>query len=290
MASTETAETPETSESGVQRLVAVDEGVRLMIGEWGSGRPPVVCLSCSGGAHEEWSQVAARLSPFTRVVAYGRPGLGGSDPLGADRAGGTQSVGWAALQLRTLLRNAGFEPPYVLLTSSIGSWIADQYAAVRPDEVAGMVLVDPTMVSRWPEIVERDVLVDGGEEDNPGGFRLDWNACYAELARSVPAAGPRRVVISSSDGRWERNSVPSAWHQPLSLLEVDQRWQASQREWVHRLGAVHVVADTAGHFVHREEPDLVAYVVRAVVDAARAGTPVDLDAAGVAAHAGRLRP
>jgi pimeloyl-ACP methyl ester carboxylesterase len=278
----------ETSRSSGQRLVEVDNGLRLMIGEQGSGSPPVVCLSCAGGAHEEWSQVAARLSPLTRVVTYGRPGLGGSDPLGADQAGRLQSIGWAALQLRSLLRNAGLEPPYVLLTSSIGSWIADQYAALRPKEVAGMVLVDPTMASRWEVIIERDLLVDG-DEDEPGGLRFEWNACYAELARSVPAAGPRRVVVSGSDGRWERDSVPSAWHQPLTLSQVDQRWQASQGEWVQRLGALHVVADTAGHFVHREQPDLVAYVTTAVVDAARAGAPVDLDAAGVAAQAGQLR-
>jgi hypothetical protein len=150
------------------------------------------------------------------------------------------------------------------------------------------VLIDPTMGSAWPELTELNLLVDGAE-DEPGHIRLVWDDCYAELARSVPPVRPRRVVVSSSDGRWERDSSPSAWHQPLTLTEVDQRWQASQREWVRRLDAAHVVASTAGHFVHRDQPDLVAYVTSAVIDAARAGTPLDLDPADVAAHAGQLR-
>lgn len=279
----------ETARTSRERLVEVEDGVRLMIRQEGAGSPPVVCLSCAGGAHDEWAEVAARLSPLTQVITYGRPSLGGSDPLGPDRAGRPQSVGWAALQLQALLRNAGIEPPYVLLTSSVGSWIADQYAALQPKEVAGLVLVDPTMVSAWPEITKEDLLVDG-DDDEPGCIRLVWEDCYAEMARSVPPAQPRRVVVSGSDGRWERDSSPSAWHQPLTLSQVDMRWQAAQREWAQRLGAVHVVADVAGHFVHREQPDLVAYLTTAVVDAARISASLDLDGAGVAAQAGQLRP
>ena len=90
----------------------------------------------------------------------------------------------------------------------------------------------------------------------------------------MPQAGAGRVVVSSSDGRWERDASPSRWHEPLTLAEVDQLWQAAQREWVARLSAQHVVADTAGHFVHHDQPDLVAHVVRAVLQAARSGEPV----------------
>ena len=110
------------------------------------------------------------------------------------------------------------------------------------------------------------------------------------MERSVPPTQPRRVVVSSSDGRWERSASPYQWHDPLTLAEVDQLWQAAQHEWVARLSALHVVADTAGHFVHRDQPDLVAHVVRAVLAAARNGAIVELPAADVADAGGRLRP
>jgi hypothetical protein len=57
---------------------------------------------------------------------------------------------------------------------------------------------------------------------------------------------------------------------------------------VRRLSALHVIADTAGHFVHCDEPDLVAYVVGAVLDAARAERPVWLDPQQLAVVASRI--
>jgi hypothetical protein len=98
------------------------------------------------------------------------------------------------------------------------------------------------------------------------------------------------VVLSSSDGRWARDDKPGVrehFH-PLTLAEVDRLWQGSQREWARRLAAVHVVADAAGRFVHRDEPDLIAHVVAAVLDAVRADAPVRLDQERVAAVAGRV--
>ena len=144
-------------------------------------------------------------------------------------------------------------------------------AARWPDEVAGLVLVDPTNLSRWSALKPEPAIVDG--DDESGCVRLDWEHSYAELGQSVPPAGSRRVVVSSSDGRWERDASPARWHEPLTLAEVDQLWQAAQREWVARLSAQHVVADTAGHFVHHDQPDLVAHVVLAVLQAARSGEP-----------------
>ena len=112
-----------------QSLVEVDDGVRLAVHRTGTGSPPLICLNAAGGAHAEWTDLVDRLSAHTQVITYGRPALGGSDPLPGHLTGRLQTIGWAAAQLRTLQHNAAIAPPYVLLTSSIGSWIADQYAA-----------------------------------------------------------------------------------------------------------------------------------------------------------------
>ena len=267
----------------IRDLVDAGDGVRLAVHRSGFGTPAVICLSCAGGAHDEWSAVAARLQTVTEVVTYGRPSLGGSDPLPRNHPNREQSVLWSATQLRTLLTNSSIAPPYVLLTSSIGSWIADRYAAAWPDEVGGIVLVDPTMVTAWPQLGWREPVVDGGDA---GCCRWDWTDGFDELTRHVPRRDLRCVVVSGSDGHWERNPTGSAWHEPLTLAEVDLLWQESQREWVDRLSALHVVADTAGHFVHRDEPDLVVSVTAAVVEAERAAVPIDLDPARVAAVGG----
>lgn len=274
----------------MDELIEVEHGVRLALRRHGAGGPPVVCLSCAGGAHDEWGQVVERLRGHTEVITSGRPTLGGSDPLPAELAERTVSIGWTAGQLRTLLQRAGIAGPYVLVTSSVGSWIADQYAATWPGEVAGMVLVDPTNLSPWPEAVDLGGEIrDGGDQ---GCVRWSWNEAFAELARSTTPTGPARcVVLSASDASWESESRSSSpWWHPLTLGEAARLWQGFQREWACRLHALHVVADTAGHFVHRDQPDLVAHVVRAVLAAARAGAPVQLDPQQVAAAAGRIEP
>ncbi|WP_222596471.1 hypothetical protein, partial [Pseudonocardia sulfidoxydans] len=61
-------------------------------------------------------------------------------------------------------------------------------------------------------------------------------------------------------------------------------WRECQREWARRLDAVHIAADTAGHLIHVQEPDLVAYAVRAVIDAARAGRRLHLDSRPPGGH------
>jgi pimeloyl-ACP methyl ester carboxylesterase len=152
----------------------------------------VVCLSCAGGAHDEWAAVAERLGGTVEMITYGRPGLGGSDRLPRALAGGTQSLGWAATQLRGLLHQADLAPPYVLVTSSIGSWIADLYTARWPDDVAGLVLIDPTNFTAWRRSSR-------------------WITRYLTATRAGDAPGsPGRAATPSCGARCRRRSR-DAW-------------------------------------------------------------------------------
>jgi pimeloyl-ACP methyl ester carboxylesterase len=174
------------SDPGTEDRLLDVEGHRIAIKVSGAGAPPVVCLSSAGDAHDQWAKFVPLIQPVTSCITYGRPGLGGSDPL-------------------------------------------------------------PTAI----------------------------------------AAVPRGDVLSSAVGRWLRND-PAPWHHPLPLAELDQAWQEKQRQWVERLSAVQVIADTAGHLVHQEQPELAADVVRAVVAAAREGRDVHLDLLSVTASGGRI--
>ena len=70
--------------------------------------------------------------------------------------------------------------------------------------------------------------------------------------------------------------------------EADEVWRARQREWARRLRAVHVIADSGGHHVHFDQPQLVALIVESVAQAARRGEPLDLRPDDIAAAGGRL--
>lgn len=263
------------------RLIDVD-GCRLSIRTTGSGAPPVVMISSSGGAHDQWDALTERLGDST-CITYGRPGLGASDPLPPAEARTPRGAAWAAAQLRTLLQGAGGDPPYVVVGCSIGGYIADQFAARWPQETAGIVQIDPTWITQIPRLTRLDSVDDA---DGAGIF-FSRDLWHAELTTEPAPQPARAVVISRAYGTVPAEVVERAWR-PLTVAEADDGWRECQREWVRRLDAVHVAADNAGHHVQIDEPGLVALVVDAVVTAARENRPVALDGDDIAAAAGQL--
>lgn len=257
-------------------------GYRLSVRTTGTFAPAVVCLASLGGGNDEWSAVAELLSDTTHVVTYARAGIEDSNPLPADHAEQLRTAAWFATQLRTLLQRLEIGPPYIFATGSIGAFIADRYAETWPEEVAGLVLTDPTNPSPFRAAPWGERVL----EDGDGGARLRTSDLHAELKQPRNGHPVRAVVVSSAVGRWLRGRADE-WA-PMTLEEVDQRWQAHQREWVQRWSAQQVVADTAGHHVCREEPRLVATVVSAMVAAAREARDVHLDPGLLATVGGAL--
>jgi pimeloyl-ACP methyl ester carboxylesterase len=119
------------------RLVDIG-GRRLNIICTGTGSPTVVLEAGLVADSTAWRRVQPAISRSTRVCSYDRAGLGFSDPAGPPRDA-TAIVG----DLHELLRDAGITPPYVLVGWSSGGLYTRLYQYRHPDEVAGLVEVDP---------------------------------------------------------------------------------------------------------------------------------------------------
>ncbi len=117
-------------------------GTRMHIRCQGTGSPAVIMEAGSGDCSLSWALVQQNVSQFTRVCAYDRPGHGWSDP-----APGPITARNMTGRLHALLARAGIPGPYVLAGHSLGGVYVRSYAHRYPDEVAGMVLVDPG--SEW---------------------------------------------------------------------------------------------------------------------------------------------
>src|SRR5207249_11399598 len=89
-----------------------------------------------------WTLVQAELARTHRVCSYDRAGSGFSDPATGGRGGGVPADLHAALQA------AGEKPPYVMVGASLGGIYVRLYQAQYPDEVVGLVLVDPAAEDR----------------------------------------------------------------------------------------------------------------------------------------------
>jgi pimeloyl-ACP methyl ester carboxylesterase len=117
----------------------LSEGGTLRLRSAGSGAPTVVFEAGSGWTGEYWSPLLEELAARTSVVSYDRAGLGASAAVR-----GSLLPTAVAGRLRAALQAAGFSPPYVLVGHSLGGLHVRAFAYQWPEEVVGLVLVDPS--------------------------------------------------------------------------------------------------------------------------------------------------
>lgn len=149
--------------AGAGRWIAGGEGRGHFLVEKGAGGPAVVFESGIAATHLNWSHIQTAVSEHTRTVSYDRAGLGWSTPSKTPRTPGN-----IALELRQMLQDAGIEPPFILVGHSFGGLVVRRFATLFPEEVAGVVLVDPMRCEEWPPLdpakqasVERGVRLSG---------------------------------------------------------------------------------------------------------------------------------
>lgn len=112
---------------------------KMLLHRSGTGAPPVVFLPGGGMFGLYYWNAHGRVAEFTTSVLHDRLGLGWSDAVDLPRSG-TQVTD----DLHELLRAAAVPGPRVLVGHSLGGLHARLYAKRFPDEVAGLVLLDPT--------------------------------------------------------------------------------------------------------------------------------------------------
>lgn len=122
------------------RLVDIGGGRRLNLrcsGPLAAART-VLLEAGFGGDSMAWARVQPLLATRVRVCSYDRAGYGFSDggPL-------PRSVEAETTDLHALVHAAELPLPMVIVGHSLGSNIARRYDQRYPDDVAGLVLVDP---------------------------------------------------------------------------------------------------------------------------------------------------
>lgn len=285
------------------RLVDVG-GFRLHIHCTGADGPTVILEAGMGLSSLEWSRVQPQIAHFARVCAYDRAGYGWSDPSPAPR---TSHV--MAQELHRLLVNAGVPGPYILVAHSFGAFTARLYAREHPDEVAGMVLVDPSHEDQYlriPAVLKpsRRALLR-----NQLSFRLmpllswlgvtrlrdheDYHDYPAPLRAAVRALSLRtaaqsalsREALDFDASAAQVRANPSLGDLPLVVITEGRSpsWLslAQARAWHDYLMSMHAelarlstngshrVAERSGHMIPLEEPELVTAIVQHLVTLAR---------------------
>ena len=142
------------------RWIEIGRGHRLYMVEKGSGGPPVLFEAGIAATNLNWHYIQEKVSSFTATASYDRGGLGWSSPCRSERTPGNISA-----ELHTMLESAGIQQPYVLVGHSFGGLVVRRYAAMYPEEVAGVVLVDPMRCEEWPPLnPEKQCMIERGKK------------------------------------------------------------------------------------------------------------------------------
>jgi len=140
------------------RWVDIGVGRKLYVIEKGSGEATVLFEAGIAATNLNWFHIQEAVSRFAATASYDRGGLGWSSPSRTPRTPGN-----LASELHELLWRAGLKPPFILVGHSFGGLVVRRYALLYPEEVVGVVLVDPMRCEEWPPLhPARQATLDRG--------------------------------------------------------------------------------------------------------------------------------
>jgi pimeloyl-ACP methyl ester carboxylesterase len=221
---------------------------------------------------DAWQPVLPEIARIAPVFAYERRGNGMSE---ADTERPTMRR--VARVLHALLQEARIAPPYVLVGQSWGGVYIRAFLDQYPTEVAGMVFLDAT-TGMGPTRAEKAAVLPAElraaalappvlppmPPNISDGLRAEFEEIGKELVNDGqetrtlrPIAGiPVAAVVATPPGRLRGNGGA------VVRLEIER-----ELEWILAVpNSIYVTANHVGHWVHRDDPTLVARLVKHVLD------------------------
>lgn len=274
---TQSTTTPVTDFSGLFNV----DGHQVFLKCAGRGSPTVVFIAGAGVASDNWDYVGdptdtkhppkksvnavePRLAKKTRVCAYDRPGTTGFDDLPSRSTPVRQptTAQGDADVLHALLRSAHVQGPYLLVGHSWGGFIATTYSRIYPQQVAGLVLIDPG--SQYLQTVLQPKIwttwmnaIAAAGKQHPTLEQPDYPASIAFL--STLQSPPRLpAVVLTSD-------------QPIDFLGIGDapkyhpHWVKAQNLLAHSLHATQITNTHSGHFIQSQNPQLVTQQAEKII-------------------------
>ena len=286
--------------------VSLADGRTLNLHCTGRGTPTVLLESGFGADSGAWYKVQPALSRETRICAYDRAGNGQSDPGPLPRDGAA-----IARDLDQGLREAGIRGPFLVVGHSAGGLYGRLFAARRPDDIKGLILLDPTVERRVTQpagdgldgIRRRLQRCAGAAESSPQPALDDprWVGCLA------PKANDQAIMVARRPGTWrsqlsELDSIfgrtseqvsrigPVLRDIPIYVITASDTaaggpflpfsprismWEAQHQQLAgqSRYGFQTTVVST--HLVMIARPDVVISTVKAMISSSRAGRAPD---------------
>ncbi len=278
-------------------------GVALHLLCSGEGSPTVLLEAGLGAVLTNWRLVQPEVARHTRVCSYDRAGLGWSE-----RGPRPRTSEQITTELNALLDTADIARPLVLVGHSFGGLHVRVYTSRFPEEVAGLVLVDPSHERQLEELpappagadflvrrllpvlsrlgtakllapallgdyVERLAPVElamAGTSKFLRGQASEYAAvaASAQAAQAMPRSLADRPLVVVSASRVA--TPPGMTAEEVAAVEATIAKLHTDLASLST-GGRRVVSGVAGHLVQLDDPGLVTASILEVVEAVRSG-------------------
>jgi len=233
----------------------------------GSGTYTVILESGFGRDLGVWRNVAPALAKSAKVVAYSRAGHGKSDARPE-----APTIAARTNELEQLIATAGLKPPFVLVGHSYGGFLIRSFAVRHPEQVAGMVFVDPSDEAFNIELrkldaagVDKDTKLT--EQFMPPKFHAELRSVQAVLdSGKLPFSGALPDVPVAVLTSVQKREQPQLFLETPAAVQV---WRGLHERFFRAFSnGSHIVTAESGHNIHQEQPQLVVSAVEGVIAAA----------------------
>jgi pimeloyl-ACP methyl ester carboxylesterase len=199
-------------------------GSELHVNSAGVGYPPVLLESGIAASSVNWSFIHNQLAKLTTVTSYDRAGFAWSGKCRTLR-----TPDRIIAELHAVIQSQ--ESPWILVGHSFGGLIARLYASRYPQNVAGLVLIDPALLLEWAQPnTKRTQMLQRGVRLSRRGATL-CRAGVVRLALSLAAGGSRWLpgaISRASSGRG--SSVINRMIGEVRKMPSEY-WPAIQSHW-----------------------------------------------------------
>lgn len=231
---------------------------------WGNGEPVVVFLNGGGSDLEDFKLVQEEIAKITKTVSYDKAGIGKSELTDIPRT--LENV---SAELNELLTKEGVSNvPMIFVGHSMGGYVARYYLQRYPENLMGLVLIDPG--SEFLEEEYRKIQTEKEKmiEDStlaaqikliPKGFQMEAIAypLHDSLLKTFTIETDIPITLLES------NKVEDDLYQKR-LIEIQKRLY---RDFQKKVPQTKIISTSkSGHFIQIEEPELVIKSIKEMIE------------------------
>ena len=197
----------------IYKMVEVAPGRALHAGcEGPVGAPPVIYDAGAFGIYADGWWVKEALKSDFRVCLYDRAGMGQSDAV---PDGVAPSPDFHVEDMRRLASSLDLAPPYYIVGHSMAGLRLHAYAALHPEDLAGVVFVDAAAPDRL-----RDVNVERFVKRARQAMAVAITGADFGLGRVAAELLPDPLTLPKTVARSKKRSIASPRHYRATRAEV----------------------------------------------------------------------